>query len=180
MKHKKLLITATLCLSLGATFAFTQPVSTEGISRQISAMRSMLKSLADDIQPRIATLETQVSELIDRENLRTICNNQEGDTSLYWPLHPEADSEGCVSHTDLTTTISAGGCTNHTVSWATQHNTCAAMAPPTPDGVDVTVSKSIPYCDQGYVGTATYRCEAGSFVLVSGSCSYQNNHNDCR
>lgn len=183
MKYTKTILTATLCVSLVTGVAFSQSRASEGLSRQVISLKKMMETFANDIRPRVSTLETDVSALQDRENDRTTCNNISGDSSIYWPNHPEADATtGCVSHSELGSgdTNIAGGCTNRSVSWQTAHNTCSAMAPPTPQGVNVTVTKTIPYCDQGRVGTAVFQCVDGNFILQSGTCSYQNNFGECR
>ncbi|MEC9292274.1 MAG: hypothetical protein VX730_07735 [Pseudomonadota bacterium] len=177
MKYKSLIITAVVCTSVGFA-AFAQTIRGEGLSRQVISLKSMMESFANDIRPRINTLETDVSDLQDRENERTTCNNISGDSSIYWPNHPEADATtGCVSHEDLGTgeTVTTGaGCQNRTVSWTANGRTCSGNASSIPDGLTYVFNYNTapsPTCQNRYTtgvrGQATFRCNNGTYEHVT-------------
>ncbi|MDE0723643.1 MAG: hypothetical protein OSB62_02965 [Alphaproteobacteria bacterium] len=63
----------------------------EALSRQLTSIRNILNSFAGSMNLRVE----------DKENTRTVCINISGAPSIYWPAHPEADSRGCISHSDM-------------------------------------------------------------------------------
>ncbi len=173
MKKRRFILTAVLCSSIIGAAAMAQSSrSGEAISRQVVSIKNMLDSFANNIRPRLTAIETEVGNLIDRENERTGCFNVSGDSSVYWPTHPSAGSDGCVSHTELTeTTTITGGCTNETLSWTVGGNTCSGSAPPTPGNVAYTFNyntAATPSCTRrdtaGIRGQATFTCIDGAFV----------------
>lgn len=199
MKFQKLLIVSALSVSLG-TAAFSQTRTGEGVNRQIVSLKNMMESFANDIRPRINTLETNVNnmesdiqDLQDRENVRTACFNVSGDASVHWPTHPEADGNGCVSHEDLggTDTVSSGdGCGQVRITWTGRYGnrdiSCSATTSPTPHGVISSTSDAYGgECshDTNY-GTAHVLCNNGTYELQSNSfCHYNSNgewRGDCR
>ncbi|MEC9292272.1 MAG: hypothetical protein VX730_07725 [Pseudomonadota bacterium] len=205
MKYTKLILTTTLCVSVGVT-AFTQTTRGEGLSRQMTSLKNMMESFANSVRPRIDTLESemdtveaemdaaeaQINALTAQENRRTACNDR-STTSIYWPDHPEANGSGCVSHEDLggTDTVSSGnGCGQVTITWTGSYGsralTCTARTSPTPHGVISSTSDAYGgECshDTNY-GTAFVRCNNGSYEIQSNSfCRYNSNgewRGDCR
>lgn len=172
----------TLCLTLSG---HTQ---TEGVSRQVSALRAAMESFANDAKARIEGLEA-------RENLRTACNNQ---GRVYWPSHPDANGGGCVAHEDLATG-NGNFCEEQTVRWPATRmqgyrpgygyippgSNCTFKTPVVPEGFTVTATDpdTLGYCQNGSdnSGHAKITCEDGAFVITEPVCAYERyNHGDCR
>lgn len=102
--------------------------ASEGVARQILALRAMLDSYAGATNTRISNVETDITSIQgditsingdistlqgDVAGLTTRVGNIEGTLndhtrcfnrgtpSIYWPRHPEANGNGCVRHTDI-------------------------------------------------------------------------------
>lgn len=189
MKFQKLLIVTVLSASLG-TAAFSQTRAGEGISRQVVSLKNMMESFANDIRPRITTLETemnaaeaQINALTAQENRRTACNDRTN-TSIYWPDHPDANGNGCVSHNDLgtgqTTTTTNQGCGVQTITWTGNGATCMASTPPTPDSIEIIINDPDTGCRDQYLGSARVRCSNGSYSFVGTGRTCRRTWNSCR
>ncbi|MEC9292355.1 MAG: Hint domain-containing protein [Pseudomonadota bacterium] len=104
---KSIAIFLSLCTIILAANVWAQTSAGEALSRQVLSLKNMMESMSTGMSSRISTLETQlstaqtdISDLQTVINRQTFCHNR-STTSLYWPNHPDADSNNCVTHTDI-------------------------------------------------------------------------------
>lgn len=165
----------SMCMMAAPQNVQASTVSSEGVSRQIQALRSAMSSFK-------SVTDANVSALQERENKRTACFNV---NQIYWPTHPKASSDGCVSHEHVSTS-SGAYCPQSTINWAKTGNHlitvpgqagCSVTAHPTPEGAEITLKQfvdpsakrhcaEIPYYD----GEITVRCVNGEYEVLSSYC----------
>lgn len=114
-KGKAIATILAICTIILAANVWAQTSAGEGLSRQVVALKNMMENVSNGLTSRITTLETNLTtartDIADLQtviNRQTLCHNQ-ATTSLYWPNHPDADSNNCVSHTDIEGPTGGGG-----------------------------------------------------------------------
>ncbi len=181
MNFKKSCLIFTALLTTASLVVLTdsqaQSRTTEGISRQMTSLKNMIEAFANDIRPRLTSVENSITSLETRENLRTTCINTSGDPSIHWPTHPDADGRGCVSHDDMTgSSGTVSGCTSRPVQWTGAYGnpTCTSTAWGANEGDTATVTHPRPRCGNHISGSATVTCRNGDFVISNPVCSYSS------
>ncbi len=116
-KGKTVATIIAICTIILAANVWAQTSAGEGLSRQVVALKNMMENVSNGLTSRITTLETNlttartdISDLQTVINRQTLCHNK-STTSLYWPNHPDADANNCVSHTDIEGPTGGGGYT---------------------------------------------------------------------
>jgi hypothetical protein len=161
-------------VSLGAFNVEAQnSKASEGVARQILALRAMLDSYAGATNTRISNVETDITSIQgditsingdistlqgDVTGLTTRVGNIEGTLndhtrcfnrgtpSIYWPRHPEANGNGCVRHTDIVaeaTPIDPPASCNGATQSWGLNNSCSATHGPMPHGTTATYRKGV-------------------------------------
>lgn len=112
MKKKASLLLGVMCLSVVGFTAQSHAAASEGVVRQIAALRSAMDSFADNTRADINTLNNSVNNLNSRVNtaqseinaLESSVNkmNRCGNRGMiYAPNKPNADGQGCVPDSKL-------------------------------------------------------------------------------